>query len=110
MSATAIAGIPKCWPIESRRRPPGPVRATDPVAAVGRANEVVDDVSALANSAAVAKRSAGSLDSAIITAFSTVSGTVSRVAEIGVGRCVIILETIAWTLLPVKGASPVSIS
>ncbi len=65
---------------------------------------------AWAKSAAVAKRSAGSLASAVSTACSTWTGTVSRNVRSGVGRSLSTLATIACTLDPVNGGSPVSIS
>ena len=45
-----------------------------------------------------------------MTAASTCAGTVSRVVRIGVGLSVSTLATMACTVLPVKGGSPVSIS
>ena len=66
--------------------------------------------SAAENSAAVAKRSAGSFSSAIRTANSTVSGTRSRTRRGGAGFSVSTLATMAWAVLPMKGGSPVSIS
>ena len=62
------------------------------------------------NAAAVGHRSAGNLASAVSTADSIVSGTVSRTVWIGDGFSVSTFATIAWTLDPVKGGSPASIS
>ena len=62
------------------------------------------------NAAAVGQRSAGSLASAVRTASSTDSGTVSRNFDGGAGFSVSTLATIAWAVLPVKGGSPTSIS
>src|ERR1041385_4775724 len=67
-------------------------------------------VSASANFSAVAKRSAGSLASALRTACSTPGGTVSRSARGAVGRSVRTLATMVWTVGPVNGGSPTSIS
>src|SRR3982750_3132071 len=67
-------------------------------------------VSASANFSAVANRSAGSLASAVSTARSTARGTVSRTAVGAVGRSVSTLATIACTVDPLNGGSPVSIS
>jgi hypothetical protein len=92
-------------------------RGTAPLRApcVVIAGEPGDDVkraspSASANAFAPSNRSAGSFASAVITAASTCAGTVSRVVRIGVGLSVSTLATIACTVLPVNGGSPVSIS
>ena len=66
--------------------------------------------SAAANSAGVAKRSAGSFSNAVSTAASTCGETLLRWAVSGAGSAVITLATIAWAVLPVNGGSPVSIS
>jgi hypothetical protein len=50
------------------------------------------------------------LASAVSTASSTPSGTVSRNFDGGTGFSVITLATIAWALGPVNGGSPTSIS
>ena len=67
-------------------------------------------VSAPANAAALEKRSAGSLARHLSTAASTCCGTVSRTMEMGRGRSLRTFATIACTVAPVNGASPVSIS
>lgn len=66
--------------------------------------------SAAANSAVLAKRSAGSLSSAVKIAASTASGTLRRRETIGDGSSVITLATIDCAVGPVKGGSPSSIS
>ena len=66
--------------------------------------------SADTKSCAEAKRSAGSFARALRTVLSTCGGTVSRTARGGVGRSVITLATMACTVEPVNGGSPVSIS
>src|SRR5687767_1814461 len=71
---------------------------------------LVGDTSAAANSAAVAKRSAGSLESAVSTASSTASGTLRRWAVRPAGSAVITLATMACAVGPVNGGSPTSIS
>ena len=63
-------------------------------------------LSAAANSTAVAKRSAGSLESAVSTASSTAGGTLRRWAERPAGSAVITLATMAWAVGPVNGGSP----
>ena len=67
-------------------------------------------VRAAANSAAFAKRSAGSFWSAMATASSTAAGTLFRCDVMLAGSVVITLATIAWAVGPVKGGSPTSIS
>ena len=67
-------------------------------------------VSASANSAAVAKRSAGSFSSAVSTAASTCGGIVCRCGSIGRGLSVTTRATTACAVVPVNGGSPVSIS
>ena len=69
-----------------------------------------EPVSSAANSAAEAKRSAGSFSSAVKTASSTCAGTRSRRATIGPGFSVITFATIACAVGPVNGGSPSSIS
>jgi hypothetical protein len=71
---------------------------------------VAGSASARENSAALEKRSAGSFASAVSTASSTFSGTVSRSRDGGTGFSVITLATMACAVLPVKGGSPTSIS
>ncbi len=71
---------------------------------------VVRVTSAAANSAAVAKRSAGSFWSAVSTASSTSAGMLRRWAARPAGSAVITLATIAWAVGPVNGGSPTSIS
>src|SRR5688572_10775786 len=66
--------------------------------------------SALAKSAALRNRSAGSLLNARWIAASTAAGTVGRVAVTGAGMVFITLATIACALGPVNGGSPASIS
>ena len=66
--------------------------------------------SAAANSAAVAKRSAGSFSSEVSTAASTCGGIVCRCASIGLGVSVTTRATMACAVEPVNGGSPVSIS
>ncbi len=104
-AATAATANPTGQSRRARRAPR--------VAAMGRMRRigvVPWPRSAEANSAALAKRSAGSLARAVRTASSTSSGTVSRMAEGGLGRSVITLATMACAVAPVKGGSPVSIS
>ena len=62
------------------------------------------------NSAAEAKRSAGSFSSAVNTASSMWGGTRLRRGMMGAGFSVSTLATIACAVEPVNGASPVSIS
>ena len=66
--------------------------------------------SAAANSAAVPKRSAGSLESAVVIAASTCEGTVARVERAERGASVNTRATIACAVGPLNGGSPVSIS
>ena len=66
--------------------------------------------SAVANSAALAYRSAGSLASAVSTAASMCGGTVLRTTDKRSGSLLMTFATMACTLLPVNGASPASIS
>src|SRR5688572_32911957 len=66
--------------------------------------------SAAANSAALAKRSAGSFSSAWRTAASTLAGIVFRLALGGSGSPVSTLVTTDWAVGPVKGGAPTSIS
>ncbi len=87
------------------RRPSWPV----PIAVACLA-AVVGVTSAAANSAAVAKRSAGSLASAVSTASSTAGGTLRRWAMRPAGSAVITLATMACAVGPVNGGSPTSIS
>src|SRR5206468_3458151 len=75
--------------------------------AVGSAG---DTASAAANSAAPPNRSAGTFASALATAASMPSGTVSRTVRIRVGRSVSSFAITAWTVGPVCGGSPASIS
>ena len=87
-------------------------RARAPVAA-GRRTVTVPAASPLraaANSAALAKRSAGSLDSAVRTASSTAGGTLRRWADRPAGSALITLATMACAVGPVNGGSPTSIS
>ena len=85
-------------------RRPGPAeRAAGPPWSVGL-------VSAAANSAAVANRSAGSFSSAVSTASSTVGRHALRWRRSGRGSSVITLATIACAVGPVNGGSPTSIS
>ena len=73
--------------------------------------EVYDlSLSASANSAAVANRSAGSFSSAVITAASTWRGIVCRCTASGRGVSVSTRATTACAVCPVNGGSPVSIS
>ena len=65
---------------------------------------------AFPNSAAVPNRSAGDLASALATARSTPSGTVSRTSLSGRGVSVNRRAIIACADGPVKGGSPASIS
>ena len=67
-------------------------------------------MSAAANSAAVAKRSAGTFDSARATAWLTPCGIADRSAASGGGVVVISLAITACPVAPVKGGSPASIS
>ncbi|CAN5836237.1 hypothetical protein BH24GEM1_BH24GEM1_30070 [soil metagenome] len=67
-------------------------------------------LSASANSAAVAKRSAGSFSSAVSTAASTCRGMVWRWVPSGRGLSVSTRATTACAVWPVNGGSPVSIS
>ncbi len=67
-------------------------------------------VRARANSAPLAKRSAGALDNAHCTAASTLPGTASRTRGIGCGVTDTTLAMIACTVFPVWGGSPTSIS
>ena len=75
-----------------------------------RAWVVVGSFSAWTNAAAEAYRSAGSFSMAVWTAAATWSGTAFRMVLIGSGSLFRTLATIAWTVGPVKGGSPVSIS
>ena len=79
------------------------VRVAYPVTAPG-------STSAAANSLAFAQRSAGSLASAFSTAPSTFGGIVLRVSVSACGSALNTFATIACTVAPVKGGSPVSIS
>ena len=65
-------------------------------------------VNASANCAAVANRSAGTLASALCTAASTCGGTVWRVLAIAIGSSDSTFATIACSVFPVCGGSPVS--
>ena len=76
----------------------------------GAASSTRAPLSASANACAVGKRSAGSFASAASTARSTCTGTVSRTLRGDTGRSVSTRATIACTLEPVNGGSPVSIS
>jgi len=67
-------------------------------------------ISASANAFALAKRSAGSFASARSTAFSTPGVTVSRTARSDGGFSDSTRATMACTVAPVNGGSPVSIS
>jgi hypothetical protein len=73
-------------------------------AAVGAAS------SARLNSATDANRSAGTLESAFAIAASTGSGTVGRTVLTCIAGSVSSLAITAWTVLPVIGGSPTSIS
>ena len=88
-------------------RPPGPA---DGDAASMAVDWYLVSASAAANSAAVAKRSAGSFSRAVKTAASTWGGMVWRwlVSERGVS--VTTRAMIAWAVGPMNGGSPVSIS
>ena len=99
--------------------PPSPAPATS---SIGRGLEgrlglrrtavvgAVVALSAAANSAAVANRSAGNFSSAVSTAASTAGGTLRRSSQGGRGSSVSTLETIACGVGPVNGGSPSSIS
>jgi hypothetical protein len=67
-------------------------------------------VKARAKSAAVANRSAGNFARLRLTAASTAGGTVSRSVVSGVARSLKSRATMAWTVAPVNGGSPDSIS
>ncbi len=66
--------------------------------------------SARPNLSADENRSAGDLDSALATAFSTASGTVSRIARSGRGTSVKRRAIACCGVGPVNGGSPASIS
>src|SRR5512143_4242000 len=76
----------------------------------GRPGTSRDSETTRENSLTDAKRSAGILLNALATAVSIPSGTVSRTTRSRVGRSVISFAMIAWTLGPVTGGSPASIS
>ena len=66
--------------------------------------------SAAENSTAVAYRSAGTLASAVVIAFSTCRGTVSRTDDIAGARSTDLRASSACAVEAVKGGSPASIS
>ena len=72
-------------------------------------HELCEEI-ALANSLGLPKRSAGSLASAVSTAASTCGGIVLRISVGRSGSALITFATIACTVAPVNGGSPVSIS
>ena len=90
---------------------PGPgAGAAAAAAAETRVGAVPRPLSASANSAALANRSAGSFSSAVRIALSTSGGMVCRCGRIGRGGSVSTRATIACAVEPVNGGSPVSIS
>ena len=82
-------------------------RASGPAAHVEPAGA---DSSARVKSATFAKRSAGTFESAFATAASTWSGTVGRTVRMCIAGSVMSFAITAWTVLPVIGGSPTSIS
>ena len=96
-AASATAAAMPAATVRGRRRKPGLDLAPDPS-------------SAAANSAALAKRSAGTFASAFATALSMLAGTPSRTVRSGVGRSVSTRAMIICDVCPVCGGSPTSIS
>ncbi len=104
--AAASSSTPAANPNPSSRCDQRPA----PRASVSGTAEVAPRVSASANWPAVAKRSAGSLDSARNTAVSIGGDTVSRSSASRRGRAVMIFAMMACAVGPVNGGSPASIS
>ena len=111
-AAVATAATPASASVAVLHRDLAPLAARAGAAAASSATVLAYDLSlsASANSAALANRSAGSFSSAVRTAASTCRGIVCRWVPSGRGDSVRTRATTAWAVLPVKGGSPVSIS